>query len=165
MFVIICRFNTGVRPNQGRGGVNRNPQTRGGAVDVRDYRDPRDRRDPRDQYDDRQPYGGRGGAGGRSDNARIFVALFNYDPLTMSPNPGACEEELGFREGQLIKVFGDKDADGFYWGEAGGRSGYVPCNIVSEVQVREASETGVLCSYKALVQKGCCWNVGMRQCV
>lgn len=30
---------------------------------------------------------------------------------------------------------GDKDADGFYWGEVAGRSGYVPCNMVSEVQV------------------------------
>ena len=30
---------------------------------------------------------------------------------------------------------GDKDADGFYWGEVGGRSGFVPCNMVSEVQV------------------------------
>jgi len=53
----------------------------------------------------------------------------------MSPNPDACEEELPFREGQLIKVFGEKDADGFYWGEAGTRSGFVPCNMVSEVQV------------------------------
>ena len=25
--------------------------------------------------------------------------------------------------------------DGFYWGEAGGHKGYVPCNMVSEVQV------------------------------
>lgn len=53
----------------------------------------------------------------------------------MSPNPDACEEELPFREGQLIKVYGEKDADGFYWGEAGNRTGYVPCNMVSEVQV------------------------------
>ena len=53
----------------------------------------------------------------------------------MSPNPDACEEELAFREGQLIKVRGDKDADGFYWGEIGGRCGYAPCNMVSEVQV------------------------------
>ena len=66
---------------------------------------------------------------------RIFVALFDYDPPTMSPNPDACDEELPFREGQLIKVFGEKDADGFYWGEAGTRSGFVPCNMVSEVQV------------------------------
>lgn len=63
------------------------------------------------------------------------MALFNYDPPTMSPNPDACDEELGFSEGQLIKVYGDKDPDGFYWGEAGGQYGYVPCNMVSEVQV------------------------------
>lgn len=63
------------------------------------------------------------------------MALFNYDPPTMSPNPDACDEELGFSESQLIKVYGDKDPDGFYWGEAGGQFGYVPCNMVSEVQV------------------------------
>ena len=34
-----------------------------------------------------------------------------------------------------MQVFGEKDADGFYWGEAGSRSGFVPCNMVSEVQV------------------------------
>ena len=70
-----------------------------------------------------------------AERMRIFVALFDYDPPNMSPNPDACDEELPFREGQLIKVFGEKDADGFYWGEAGTRSGFVPCNMVSEVQV------------------------------
>ena len=117
---------------------------------------------PGDPYYDQQggrrgAGGGRPGAGG-SQQTRIFVALFDYDPPTMSPNPDACDEELPFREGQLIKVRrfflsrklffsflnflipmeqvrGDKDADGFYWGEVGGRSGYVPCNMVSEVQV------------------------------
>ena len=34
-----------------------------------------------------------------------------------------------------LQIIGEKDADGFYWGECGGRSGYVPCNMVSEVQV------------------------------
>ena len=34
-----------------------------------------------------------------------------------------------------LQVRGDKDADGFYWGEVGGRCGFVPCNMVSEVQV------------------------------
>jgi len=34
------------------------------------------------------------------------------------------------------QIMGEKDADGFYWGECGKRSGYVPCNMVSEVQVR-----------------------------
>jgi RIMS-binding protein 2 len=66
---------------------------------------------------------------------RIFVALFDYEPATMSPNPESSDEELPFREGQLIKIVGEKDSDGFYWGEAGNRTGYVPCNMVSEVQV------------------------------
>ncbi|XP_071317042.1 RIMS-binding protein 2 isoform X2 [Trachinotus anak] len=68
---------------------------------------------------------------------RIFVALFPYDPTTMSPNPDAAEEELPFSEGQIIKVYGDKDADGFYQGESGGRLGFVPCNMVSEIQVED----------------------------
>ncbi|XP_032802864.2 RIMS-binding protein 2-like isoform X5 [Petromyzon marinus] len=68
---------------------------------------------------------------------RIFVALFDYDPMSMSPNPDAADEELPFREGQVIKVYGDKDGDGFYLGEAGGQRGFVPCNMVSELQVEE----------------------------
>ncbi|XP_055971583.1 RIMS-binding protein 2 isoform X7 [Sorex fumeus] len=66
--------------------------------------------------------------------ARVFVALFDYDPLTMSPNPDAAEEELPFKEGQIIKVYGDKDADGFYRGETCARLGLIPCNMVSEIQ-------------------------------
>ncbi|XP_053525898.1 RIMS-binding protein 2 isoform X1 [Artibeus jamaicensis] len=65
--------------------------------------------------------------------ARIFVALFDYDPLSMSPNPDAAEEELPFKEGQIIKVYGDKDADGFYRGETCARVGLIPCNMVSEI--------------------------------
>lgn len=42
--------------------------------------------------------------GAEEPPARIFVALFDYDPLTMSPNPDAAEEELPFKEGQIIKV-------------------------------------------------------------
>ncbi|XP_027588826.1 RIMS-binding protein 2 isoform X12 [Pipra filicauda] len=67
-------------------------------------------------------------------STRIFVALFDYDPLTMSPNPDAAEEELPFKEGQIIKVYGDKDADGFYRGETCARIGLIPCNMVSEIQ-------------------------------
>lgn len=35
------------------------------------------------------------------------------------------------------QVYGDKDADGFYRGESFGRLGYVPCNMVSEIQVED----------------------------
>ncbi|NWW58341.1 RIMB1 protein, partial [Ifrita kowaldi] len=76
---------------------------------------------------------------GQNDGIRIFVALFDYDPVSMSPNPDAAEEELPFKEGQILKVCGDKDADGFYRGECAGREGYIPCNMVSEVPV-ESSE-------------------------
>ncbi|XP_029546180.1 peripheral-type benzodiazepine receptor-associated protein 1 isoform X1 [Salmo trutta] len=71
------------------------------------------------------------------NEVRIFVALFPYDPVNMSPNPDAAEEELPFREGQIIKIYGDKDSDGFYHGESNGRHGYVPCNMVSEIQVED----------------------------
>ncbi|XP_077962301.1 RIMS-binding protein 2 isoform X22 [Gasterosteus aculeatus] len=73
----------------------------------------------------------------RDGNVRIFVALFPYDPANMSPNPDAAEEELPFTEGQIIKVYGDKDADGFYRGESNSHLGYVPCNMVSEIQVED----------------------------
>jgi hypothetical protein len=35
---------------------------------------------------------------------RWFVAIYDYNPTTMSPNPDACEEELPFSEGDTIKV-------------------------------------------------------------
>jgi len=35
------------------------------------------------------------------------VALFDYDPVSMSPNPDAAEEELPFKEGQILKVGAD----------------------------------------------------------
>lgn len=37
------------------------------------------------------------------------------------------------------QVWGDKDADGFYWGECRGRRGYVPHNMVVEVSEQEAT--------------------------
>ena len=38
------------------------------------------------------------------EQIRVFLALYDYDPATMSPNPDAEEEELAFNEGDLIKV-------------------------------------------------------------
>uniref|UniRef100_A0A669CNZ2 RIMS-binding protein 2 n=1 Tax=Oreochromis niloticus TaxID=8128 RepID=A0A669CNZ2_ORENI len=86
------------------------------------YRD-RDRRAPT-YYDESEP----------EEPFRIFVALFDYDPLSMSPNPDAADEELPFKEGQIIRVYGDKDTDGFYRGEVKGRMGLIPCNMVSEIR-------------------------------
>ncbi|KAJ0021941.1 hypothetical protein NQD34_009431 [Periophthalmus magnuspinnatus] len=66
---------------------------------------------------------------------RLFVALYPYNPAAMSPNHEAAAEELPFVPGQIIKVLGDKDSDGFYRGESGGLSGFVPSNMVAEVPV------------------------------
>lgn len=40
----------------------------------------------------------------QSKKMRYFMAMFDYDPSTMSPNPDGCEEELPFQEGDTIKV-------------------------------------------------------------
>lgn len=40
----------------------------------------------------------------RDSIVRLFVALYDYDPNTMSPNTDGVNEELSFAEGQLIKV-------------------------------------------------------------
>ncbi|XP_039659342.1 RIMS-binding protein 2 isoform X16 [Perca fluviatilis] len=93
-------------------------------------------------------YGGRShGRGRRSPDyfeesepeemTRVFVALFDYDPMSMSPNPDAADEELPFKEGQIIKVFGNKDTDGFYRAEVRDRVGLIPCNMVSEIQTED----------------------------
>ena len=81
---------------------------------MRDHRDSGYRSGSSGDYGGRGP-GGRGpGPGGRAggprggrEKPRIFIALFDYDPPTMSPNPDACDEELPFSEGQLIKVGGE----------------------------------------------------------
>ena len=94
--------------------------------------------------------------------SRIFVALFHYDPPTMSPNPEACDKELPFREGQLIKIIGEKDADRFYWGECCGWSGYMPCNMVSEVQVDDERVARELLKDDQRMRGGRGWRGGDR---
>ncbi|KAJ7988469.1 hypothetical protein DPEC_G00323890 [Dallia pectoralis] len=103
------------------------PQRRPLSVpSIEGYRE-RERRSP-PYYEESEP----------EESLRIFVALFDYDPLSMSPNPDAADEELPFKEGQIIRVYGDKDSDGFYRGEIrGGRMGLLPCNMVSEIRAED----------------------------
>ncbi|XP_028851312.1 RIMS-binding protein 2 isoform X19 [Denticeps clupeoides] len=102
------------------------PQRRPMMVPSIDGYGGRNRRSP-DYYDESE----------LEDLVRVFVALFDYDPLSMSPNPDAAVEELPFKEGQIIKVYGDKDTDGFYRADIGGRPGLIPCNMVSEIQTED----------------------------
>ncbi|GIY26541.1 RIMS-binding protein 2 [Caerostris extrusa] len=73
----------------------------------------------------------------RGEKSRMFIAVYPYDPLTMSPNPSTAHEELSFHEGQIIKVYGEKDSDGYFYGEINGRVGYVPYKMVSELPMDE----------------------------
>lgn len=41
-----------------------------------------------------------------------------------------------------LKVIGDKDQDGFYWGELRGRRGFVPHNMVSEIDESQVGPQG-----------------------
>ncbi|XP_031705363.1 RIMS-binding protein 2 isoform X6 [Anarrhichthys ocellatus] len=91
-----------------------------------DRRQGRGRRSP-DYYEESEP----------EEMTRVFVALFDYDPMSMSPNPDAADEELPFKEGQIIKVFGNKDTDGFYRAKVRDRVGLIPCNMVSEIQTED----------------------------
>ncbi len=38
------------------------------------------------------------------NRSRYVMALYDYDPFHMSPNPNAAQEEISFRKGQVIKV-------------------------------------------------------------
>ncbi|EGD75519.1 hypothetical protein PTSG_06590 [Salpingoeca rosetta] len=70
---------------------------------------------------------------------RLFVALYDYDPETMSPND-AFEDELELKEGMVIKVLGDVGEDGFFLAEHNGRQGLVPSNFVEELNPETVSE-------------------------
>ncbi|XP_026944377.1 RIMS-binding protein 3C-like [Sagmatias obliquidens] len=65
--------------------------------------------------------------------AKLFVALSDYIPLVMSATPEAAEEELTFRKGQLLRVWGPQDTHGFYRGEHDGQAGNIPRHLVDKV--------------------------------
>ncbi|XP_005077621.1 RIMS-binding protein 3-like [Mesocricetus auratus] len=66
---------------------------------------------------------------------RVFVALFDHSPLVMPVNAKSADEELVFRKGQLLRVWGSRDPHGFYHGECNGRVGKIPGHLVVEVEV------------------------------
>ena len=60
---------------------------------------------------------------------RIFIALFDYDPKSMSPNSDGFEEELPFKEGQLIKVRNTSLIDNIIFDDIG----YSPHDIMGTI--------------------------------
>lgn len=47
----------------------------------------------------------------------MFIALYDYDAVTMSPNKDSADTELSFHAGDFINVFGEADEDGFFIGK------------------------------------------------
>jgi len=64
--------------------------------------------------------------------AKRKLALYDYDPVELSPNVDA-EVELSFRAGDIVLVYGEMDDDGFFMGELNGRRGLVPSNFLTDV--------------------------------
>ena len=71
------------------------------------------------------------------NNARYFVAKHDYTPSETSPNiksnGNGAEVELPFVRGQLMRIYGLVDDDGYYEAETRGQIGLVPSNYVVEV--------------------------------
>lgn len=70
-----------------------------------------------------------------------MVALYDYDPAELSPNPDPFSE-LAFSTGDVIYVYGDMDEDGFYFGELRGQQGLVPSNFLTEAPADYATNDG-----------------------
>ena len=95
--------------------------------------------------------GGRGGWRGGDRWGDIYagasvkkmIALYDYDPMELSPNVDMevsvmvrrntrsqarklFQVELNFQTGDIIMVFGEMDDDGFYMAELRGQRGLVP---------------------------------------
>ncbi|XP_065831294.1 RIMS-binding protein 3-like isoform X2 [Oscarella lobularis] len=80
------------------------------------------------------------------DLGRPMIALYDYDPAEMSPNPDA-EVELDFKAGELVYVIGDVDGDGFYQGQkASGERGLVPSNFLASAAEGENLNADLLSS-------------------
>ncbi|XP_078358377.1 uncharacterized protein LOC144643107 isoform X2 [Oculina patagonica] len=71
---------------------------------------------------------------GDEQQYRTFVALYDYDPFKSSPNPNPATE-LGFKEGDILRVFDTSRKDGFYVGKLKNKKGLIPSNFVEEVAV------------------------------
>ena len=65
------------------------------------------------------------------------MALRDYvPPIPQAPNDhrGSSSNQLGFAQGQLIKVFGKASDKGFVVADIGGQKGLCPEDLISEVQ-------------------------------
>lgn len=62
------------------------------------------------------------------DVSHVIIVVLHLSHAVMGLKTAGCV---------LLQIYGDKDADGFYSGESGGRFGFVPSNMVSEIPVED----------------------------
>ena len=133
----------------GRRNVNRpmnNNRYQKATVQKQIYSNQLNRQQPQQQQQQQQqlrPLNRMQGAQSTQKRPRWFVALYDYNPSTMSSDPEASDEELRFSEGDKIMVWGDKDADGYYWGELRGKRGFVPHNMLMEIEGSAGGAGGI----------------------
>ncbi|KAI6661955.1 RIMS-binding protein 2 isoform X2 [Oopsacas minuta] len=73
--------------------------------------------------------------------SRNFTALYSYNPRTDSPNCDDVDDELSFKSGTSISIFGDVQDDGFFIGERDGQLGFVPSNFIEPVDHIKPQDT------------------------
>jgi hypothetical protein len=84
--------------------------------------------------------------GGEEGGAFLVRVLYDYDP---EAGPNEEGDELSIREGQILRIFGEADDDGFYTGEhtddtaAGIAKGMIPSNFVESLSADEIAASGV----------------------
>ncbi|KAK6624840.1 Tyrosine-protein kinase Src42A [Polyplax serrata] len=69
--------------------------------------------------------------GAANSNAKMFVALYDYDART--------DEDLSFRKGELLEILNDTQGD--WWlarSKSSKQEGYIPSNYVAKVKSIEA---------------------------
>ncbi|CBY43611.1 unnamed protein product [Oikopleura dioica] len=60
----------------------------------------------------------------------MYVACYDYNPSLTSPNLDTRDEELKLQKGDVVRVLGPLDHDGFFYAEVKGRCGFVPSNYL-----------------------------------
>ncbi|XP_064383629.1 early endosome antigen 1-like isoform X3 [Halichondria panicea] len=76
------------------------------------------------------------GASNGLQEARVFVAVLDYDPKSMCVT-GQPGDELSFNTGAVLAVNGNMDGEGYYTATFEGITGRVPANFIQEVDVSD----------------------------
>jgi RIMS-binding protein 2 len=80
-----------------------------------------------------------------------MVAMFEYNASEHSPNVNP-DEELSFRLGDIIYVYGNVQEDGFYYGELeSGQKGLVPSNFLKEISSINTDENSIQQDHEQMI--------------